>query len=80
MEEMSAAGTRPILVAADVSQEDQVGAMFEQTLGEYGRIDFLINTAVDRRPGQAGDGGEPHPDAPGPDPLYPSFETTWSSE
>ncbi len=45
MKEMSAAGTRPILVAADVSQEDQVGAMFEQVLAEYGRIDFLINNA-----------------------------------
>jgi glucose 1-dehydrogenase len=28
MKQMSAAGTHPILVAADVSQEDQVGAMF----------------------------------------------------
>jgi glucose 1-dehydrogenase len=45
MKEMSASGTHPILVAADVSQEDQVGAMFEQTLGEYGRIDLLINNA-----------------------------------
>jgi glucose 1-dehydrogenase len=45
MKEMSAAGTHPILVAADVSQEDQVGAMFERTLGEYGRIDFLVNNA-----------------------------------
>jgi len=45
MKEMSAAGTNPILVAADVSSEDQVGAMFEQVLGEYGRVDFLINNA-----------------------------------
>ena len=45
MKEMSAAGTHPILVAADVSQEDQVGAMFEQALGEYGRLDFLVNNA-----------------------------------
>jgi glucose 1-dehydrogenase len=42
---MSAAGTHPILVAADVSHEDQVAAMFEQALGEYGRIDFLVNNA-----------------------------------
>jgi glucose 1-dehydrogenase len=45
MKEMSAAGTRPILVAADVSSEDQVGTMFEQALGEYGRLDFLVNNA-----------------------------------
>jgi glucose 1-dehydrogenase len=45
MKEMSAAGTNPVLVAADVSSEDQVGAMFEQVLGEYGRLDFLINNA-----------------------------------
>ncbi len=45
MKQMTAAGTRPILVAADVSQEDQVAAMFEQALGEYGRIDILVNNA-----------------------------------
>jgi glucose 1-dehydrogenase len=45
MKEMSAAGTHPVLVAADVSAEDQVGAMFEQVLGEYGRLDFLVNNA-----------------------------------
>jgi glucose 1-dehydrogenase len=45
MKEMSAAGTHPILVAADVSSEDQVAAMFEQVLGEYGRVDYLINNA-----------------------------------
>jgi glucose 1-dehydrogenase len=45
MKEMSAAGTHPVLVAADVSDEDQVGAMFEQALAEYGRIDFLVNNA-----------------------------------
>ncbi|MGY1681158.1 glucose 1-dehydrogenase [Geodermatophilus sp. SYSU D01176] len=45
MKEMSTAGTRPILVAADVSQEEQVAAMFERVLAEYGRIDFLINNA-----------------------------------
>src|SRR5438309_908090 len=45
MKEMSAAGTHPILVAADVSSEDQVAAMFDQVLGEYGRVDYLINSA-----------------------------------
>ncbi|RFU21580.1 glucose 1-dehydrogenase [Geodermatophilus marinus] len=45
MKEMSAAGTRPLLVAADVSQEDQVAAMFDRVLGEYGRVDLLVNNA-----------------------------------
>jgi glucose 1-dehydrogenase len=45
MEEKAAAGTHPVLVAADVSQEDQVAAMFEQVLGEYGRLDHLVDNA-----------------------------------
>jgi glucose 1-dehydrogenase len=45
MKQMAAAGTNPTLVAADVSQADQVEAMFEQVLREYGRIDILINNA-----------------------------------
>jgi glucose 1-dehydrogenase len=45
MKQMAAAGTRPILVAADVSQEQQVAAMFDRVLSEYGRIDILINNA-----------------------------------
>ncbi|MGH8907294.1 MAG: glucose 1-dehydrogenase [Egibacteraceae bacterium] len=45
MERMAKAGTRPILVEADVSKEDQVERMFEQALAEYGRIDLLVNNA-----------------------------------
>jgi glucose 1-dehydrogenase len=45
MKQMAAAGTHPILVAADVSQEDQVDAMYRQVLEQYGRIDILINNA-----------------------------------
>jgi len=45
MKQMSAAGSRPILVAADVSREEQVAAMFNQVISEYGRIDYLINNA-----------------------------------
>ena len=45
MKQMSQAGTSPILVAADVSQEDQVAAMFLRVKSEYGRLDFLINNA-----------------------------------
>jgi glucose 1-dehydrogenase len=45
MKEMSAAGTRPILVAADVSQEEPVAEMFERVLDEYGHLDLLVNNA-----------------------------------
>src|SRR5919201_1069833 len=45
MKQMSEAGTKPILVAADVSNEDEVAAMFDQVLSTYGHIDYLINNA-----------------------------------
>jgi glucose 1-dehydrogenase len=38
-------GTRPILVRADVSKDDDVARMFEQVLADYGGVDFLINNA-----------------------------------
>ncbi len=34
-----------IVVQGDVSQEDQVGKMFETTLKEFGRLDILINNS-----------------------------------
>ena len=45
MKQMAAAGTHPMLVAADVSREDQVDAMYRQVLEQYGRVDILINNA-----------------------------------
>src|SRR4051794_27042642 len=45
LKQMAAAGTHPILVAADVSQDDQVAEMFDQVVREYGRVDYLINNA-----------------------------------
>lgn len=45
MKQLASAGTRPILVEADVSDEQQVAAMFDQVLEEYGHIDVLINNA-----------------------------------
>lgn len=45
MKQMAKGGTRPTLVEADVSNESQVTAMFEQVQNEYGRIDYLINNA-----------------------------------
>jgi glucose 1-dehydrogenase len=45
MKRMSESGTRPILVQADVADEDQVARMFERVVQEYGRVDYLINNA-----------------------------------
>jgi len=45
MKKMSEAGGRPILVAADVSDEQAVDQMFGRVLSEYGRLDVLINNA-----------------------------------
>ena len=45
MKEMSSSGTDPLLVQADVSQADQVEAMFDQVIEKYGRLDFLVNNA-----------------------------------
>jgi len=45
MEQMSAAGTEPILVEADVSKENEVAAMYGEVIERYGRIDYLINNA-----------------------------------
>jgi glucose 1-dehydrogenase len=45
MKQMSAAGTKPILVAADVSDPGQVARMFDEVEAEYGGIDILINNA-----------------------------------
>ena len=40
-----AAGGTAIAVTADVSDESQVGAMFEATIAAYGRVDILVNNA-----------------------------------
>jgi len=45
MQQMSEAGAKPILVAADVSKAGEVASMFERVLSQYGRIDYLINNA-----------------------------------
>ncbi len=45
MKQMSAGGTRPILVAADVSDAGQVERMFGEVTDQYGGIDILINNA-----------------------------------
>ena len=40
-----AAGGKGMAIAADVSQEDQVIAMFAQTVSAYGTVDILVNNA-----------------------------------
>jgi len=40
-----AAGGKGMAIAADVSQEDQVIAMFAQTIAAYGTVDILVNNA-----------------------------------
>ena len=45
MKKMAEAGGRPILVAADVSDEQAVNEMFDRVMDEYGRLDFLVNNA-----------------------------------
>jgi glucose 1-dehydrogenase len=45
MKQLSAGGTRPILVAADVSDAGQVERMFAEVTERYGGIDILINNA-----------------------------------
>jgi glucose 1-dehydrogenase len=45
MKEMSRTGTDPMLVEADVSDEDEVDRMFGEVRAKYGRIDFLVNNA-----------------------------------
>jgi len=45
MKKMAEAGGQPILVAADVSDEQAVNEMFDQVMDEYGRLDILVNNA-----------------------------------
>jgi glucose 1-dehydrogenase len=45
VEEIRAGGNQAIAVHADVSQEAQVDAMFEQVLDAWGSVDILVNNA-----------------------------------
>jgi glucose 1-dehydrogenase len=45
MREVEAAGARALLVEADVSNEDDVEAMFKTVAAELGPVDFLVNNA-----------------------------------
>jgi glucose 1-dehydrogenase len=45
VDEIKAAGGHAIAVKADVSDESQVEALFDEMLREFGRIDILVNNA-----------------------------------
>lgn len=45
VEQIRGHGARPILVAADVSDSDQVRAMVETVVKEFGGLDILVNNA-----------------------------------
>lgn len=45
VEEIKANGGTAILVKADVSHEEEVKAMFNQTISEFGRLDILVSNA-----------------------------------
>jgi len=45
MKQLATAGTRPILVAADVSEQAEVARMFAAVESAYGGLDILINNA-----------------------------------
>src|SRR3954451_6042995 len=45
-EEARARGVKALAVLADVSERDQVDAMVDQALSEFGQIDILINNAA----------------------------------
>jgi NAD(P)-dependent dehydrogenase (short-subunit alcohol dehydrogenase family) len=56
LRETAAAGPdTSLVVPADVSDEESVRALFDATLGTYGRLDLLFNNAGINIPGNAGD-------------------------
>jgi 3-oxoacyl-[acyl-carrier protein] reductase len=52
LESIKKAGRRHLLARTDVSDEDQVRAMVDTALAEFGRVDILVNDAgiVDQKP------------------------------
>jgi glucose 1-dehydrogenase len=49
-EQRNGDGGKEILVQADVSKEDDVHRMFETVIGEFGRLDVLVNNAGIQKP------------------------------
>ena len=53
--EIVAAGGKALVVSTDVADTDSVGAMVEQTVGEFGSLDILVNNAGLGLSGRIGD-------------------------
>lgn len=51
VEQIKALGMRAIAVKADVSQEDEVTALFKAAMDEFGQVDVLVNNAGITRDG-----------------------------
>lgn len=49
--QIEAAGGEALIIQADISQSDQVQAMFEQVMAHWGRLDILVNNAGITRDG-----------------------------
>ncbi len=47
VDEITAAGGTALAMGVDVGQEEQLAAMIERTVADFGRIDILYNNAVD---------------------------------
>jgi glucose 1-dehydrogenase len=45
VDRIKASGSKAIALKADVSSEEQVGAMFERAVAEFGTLDILVNNA-----------------------------------
>lgn len=45
VDQLQSFGVKSMKIKADVSDEDQVAAMFKQTIGELGTVDILVNNA-----------------------------------
>src|SRR5215472_5805015 len=45
MKQVAEAGGRPIMVDANVSDEQAVEQIFDRVMSEYGRLDILVNNA-----------------------------------
>jgi NAD(P)-dependent dehydrogenase (short-subunit alcohol dehydrogenase family) len=55
-DDLTAAGHQAIGVTCDVSDEDQVAAMVERTVGQFGRLDLAFNNAgIQASPSDAAD-------------------------
>ncbi|WP_088891332.1 3-oxoacyl-[acyl-carrier-protein] reductase [Leptolyngbya ohadii] len=49
--EIQSMGSEAIAIKADVSQDDQVTALFDQTMAKWGQVDVLVNNAGITRDG-----------------------------